>query len=371
MASRKSYRGAWRNLVLLTWIGASPPPVLGQTVGLEEPATIPIDPEESGIISPDEDRAVEREAPEDRKSRTGPIVRSRVTLAEGVLVVFEAPTDEAGHANGDGYLAYWRFPESDEVLVYAQVLLRRMDVGKALLALQRQFGVDVLLIAEASPRLGQALAEAVDQGVEPSAEWVLATRVNVNVIVGLESAKSSSGTGAEQDNQIVAQECDPCYVGIVLVEEAVEVDVAGRIALWRPVAAVVPSEEPLESGVVTEPLEEAVVTEPFPVGGDGGDAFEDGIMAACCCNPPRCPDCNDHNVCTDNLCIRTCNLAYCSFPTGLFCDDGDMCTWDWCDPVSACHFDPKDCDDNNACTTDSCDVTNGACKNLPKCGTGV
>ncbi len=92
------------------------------------------------------------------------------------------------------------------------------------------------------------------------------------------------------------------------------------------------------------------------------------------------PDCNDGNVCTDDSCDPEagcqhkantapctdddactmgdhCTGGACSPGKAMSCDDGNACTLDVCDPVTACHHTPLEggCDDGNLCTTgDSC-----------------
>jgi len=123
-------------------------------------------------------------------------------------------------------------------------------------------------------------------------------------------------------------------------------------------------------------------------------------------------DCNDNNVCTDDLCdkVKGCNPYFntkacddsnactsndiCKFGDcegGLVkCDDSNLCTNDACDPKKACIFSnnsvvcddnslctDKDlcksgfcvgaavnCDDSNVCSDDSCDKSIG-CVNTP------
>ena len=64
---------------------------------------------------------------------------------------------------------------------------------------------------------------------------------------------------------------------------------------------------------------------------------------------------NDGAVCkTDNQCMTdtVCKGGLCT-GTPLDCDDGNLCTTDYCDPKKGCVHDPNNhpCDDHNACTT--------------------
>ncbi len=101
-----------------------------------------------------------------------------------------------------------------------------------------------------------------------------------------------------------------------------------------------------------------------------------------CLPQPECPpgvrpcrvdaDCDDGNICTDDYCgPEGCchNDPICD--DDFDCIDGNICTDDWCDGAGCCHNDPEceedaDCDDGNICTTDWCDDA-GCCHNDPEC----
>ncbi|HIE47587.1 TPA: DUF11 domain-containing protein [Candidatus Bipolaricaulota bacterium] len=65
------------------------------------------------------------------------------------------------------------------------------------------------------------------------------------------------------------------------------------------------------------------------------------------------PNCTDGK---DNDCDGSfdCNDADCD------CDDGNICTYDWCDTSTGqCQHEPINCDDGNFCTQDHCDPSQG------------
>ena len=73
-------------------------------------------------------------------------------------------------------------------------------------------------------------------------------------------------------------------------------------------------------------------------------------------------NCDDYDVCTND---------YCDPVTGCYheavnCDDGDPCTTDFCDPISGCQHEVVDCDDGDSCTIDTCDPTTGQCVHTQK-----
>jgi hypothetical protein len=108
----------------------------------------------------------------------------------------------------------------------------------------------------------------------------------------------------------------------------------------------------------------------------------DGICISGVCgeNP-----CDDGNECTDDLpgdeCIympftgRSCDWngesgvcidGVCEEDPckGVVCDDGDLCTNDWC-WLGECRTPPVNCSDRNTCTDDTCDPDTGECDYTP------
>ena len=59
---------------------------------------------------------------------------------------------------------------------------------------------------------------------------------------------------------------------------------------------------------------------------------------------------------TANACVLTgCDSSYGCYNQTVNCNDGDVCTTDYCDQSSGvCLYLVTNCDDNNACTTDTC-----------------
>ena len=134
-----------------------------------------------------------------------------------------------------------------------------------------------------------------------------------------------------------------------------------------------------------------------------GDQCIEGL-----CVPGEAQDCDDDNACTDDWCDPTtgcvftpnvdpcddlnpctlgdfCDAGLCASGQTEECDDGNVCTSDWCDPNSGCKNENNgfpctdgnpctqndectdgacvgfetDCDDGNPCTDDSCDPATG------------
>jgi hypothetical protein len=60
-----------------------------------------------------------------------------------------------------------------------------------------------------------------------------------------------------------------------------------------------------------------------------------------------------------------CFEGECAMMVGVPCDDGNLCTEDWCDEKGVCQFEPKggwECDDGNPCTLDDSCSDEGFCQ---------
>ena len=104
---------------------------------------------------------------------------------------------------------------------------------------------------------------------------------------------------------------------------------------------------------------------------DGNACTDDSCDAAVGCRHVDNIDfCDDQSVCT---LLDTCLLGICRGTDEIDCDDGDICTFDFCDAGLGCQhlFNNAACDDNDPCTeNDAC--TNGVCRGTPlNCDDGV
>jgi hypothetical protein len=108
---------------------------------------------------------------------------------------------------------------------------------------------------------------------------------------------------------------------------------------------------------------------------DGNECTENDMCKDGGCKAGLAIDCNDGNICTYDSCDPVTGCVYqnntvpcndgnactfgdvcsdgaCSYEGSLTCDDNNVCTDDSCNPESGCVFAPNagDCDDGNACT---------------------
>ena len=97
------------------------------------------------------------------------------------------------------------------------------------------------------------------------------------------------------------------------------------------------------------------------------------VDAGGCTGKTLAKSCNDGNGCTFDFCdpIKGCTHA------NISCDDGDKCTTDACDGTGGCNHVKVVCNDGNACTDDACvadkgctyAANTGSCDDGDKCAT--
>ena len=129
------------------------------------------------------------------------------------------------------------------------------------------------------------------------------------------------------------------------------------------------SDDVLSEGIITG---EGVVGELTPADVPGDTRQRD---------PCEGKDCNDSNPCTTDSCnpqTGECTnlLVGGCCKIDVDCEDGNVCTENYCTdnkcetfPVSDCCKVDTDCNDSNPCTTDSCDQATGVCQTVPVAGT--
>jgi hypothetical protein len=89
-----------------------------------------------------------------------------------------------------------------------------------------------------------------------------------------------------------------------------------------------------------------------------GDGCEDG---ECVAGPTQ--QCQDQNICTDDFCDPVLGCVH--NPNDAPCDDGNFCTQeDFCAAASCKAGDAIDCADDNICTDDTCDPAVGCVHSL-------
>jgi hypothetical protein len=100
---------------------------------------------------------------------------------------------------------------------------------------------------------------------------------------------------------------------------------------------------------------------------DDLDCQDDDICTVKWCADGQCQatpytGCKDGNPCTKDGCDPAVGCVFLPIPgcclTDGDCDDGDACTWQWCNG-NQCVAEPIPCTDGNPCTEDTCDPVAG------------
>lgn len=93
---------------------------------------------------------------------------------------------------------------------------------------------------------------------------------------------------------------------------------------------------------------------------DGNACTEDWCAANLCNHKPV--TCFDQNPCTEDDCLAASGCQFVWIPgcclTTSDCDDGSLCTLDWC-TNQECKHKEVDCNDGEVCTTDFCQPATG------------
>ena len=106
---------------------------------------------------------------------------------------------------------------------------------------------------------------------------------------------------------------------------------------------------------------------------DDGDACFTGEVCSggVCYGGTTELDCDDHNVCTEDLCDHQLGCYHDSSNGGDLCDDSNPCTANLCDPILSCVYPPANeggpCDDADSCTLDDRCGINGTCVGRSVC----
>ncbi len=95
---------------------------------------------------------------------------------------------------------------------------------------------------------------------------------------------------------------------------------------------------------------------------DGIICTEDNCQNGITVHLPISGSLNDNNLCTMG---ETCNNGVFNQGNVTPTDDGDICTIDFCNPISGIVSHTQSKDDNNPCTNDFCDITNGSVTHSP------
>ena len=260
-----------------------------------------------------------------------PAMRLRVISTQGVFLVYDAARP-AGEAHGTpGFVGYWNDYQGEALYVYPQLLFERIEVGHALLNLERDLGIDVGVLIERQPMLQRALPDADSEPEDPTA-WFMASFETILQVMGFQNGNSGDGpwTNLEATAGVI---CPPSPPG-------------GGTTSLSPLKP--PGENGAPEWIITAALQDVGCG--CTCNDDGNPCTYDYCSSGNCIHPIKtgsCPD--DGNVCTDDYCFN----GQCTHPNNINpCqDDGNPCTRDICSFGTCKHQASFDfCDDGDVCT---------------------
>jgi hypothetical protein len=88
-------------------------------------------------------------------------LRLRALSDEGVFIVYDAALPAGAARTTPGYLAYWLDAATERPFIYDRLIMTRLDIGAALLDLERDLIIDIDALASADPLLMLALNDAL------------------------------------------------------------------------------------------------------------------------------------------------------------------------------------------------------------------
>ncbi|MFQ5494978.1 MAG: hypothetical protein ACE5EX_06315, partial [Phycisphaerae bacterium] len=201
----------------------------------------------------------------------------------------QASREASGLRDRAGYLAYWSETGSREVSVFNRLLFDGEDVGQALLALERDRGVNIGPITSVAATLDQAVTQAAG-AAEDTTVWLPATDSTIAALMGFDPTTLAIFGGPVQPSTCT----EPCDLKAILSD----VSEAG-------------SDPPLAAVRIDPPGREAKRTARQQIKA----AMQDLSLCSVCGGRPTTPS----NPCR-----------------GVDCDDGNPCTFDWCNSYGGC-----------------------------------
>ena len=95
----------------------------------------------------------------------------RVDIPDGVFLVYDVAIAETGQGEKSGYAAYWGDNLEAAFYLYNRLLVDSIDVGHALVNLDRDLLIDVSTLAASDPWLEEAFLDALEEAADPT-EWI-------------------------------------------------------------------------------------------------------------------------------------------------------------------------------------------------------
>jgi len=312
-------------------------------------------------------------------------LRTRIQTRDGVLVVFDAASPLGEGEECSGYLGYWLSVRDEKKYIFGAVLYDASNLTSALLALERDLGVDLAALGDTDSGVAAALI-APTEALSDEIAWETATLQRAVEIMGFDPDELDlEETGVGQ----VSIACIHCEIsGIGPPGDCGSAEAQAREGLT---AAIICCPDPPPC---TDPCCGVVCPPPTAcrswacVGGgcqgftsqngssctsDGNPCTLDQCIGGVCQHTPTSeggPCAEDGNPCTLHLClVGTCTqyVLYDGWPCP---DNGTPCKYDYCFQGVCVHPSMPDglscTPDASSCTDDVCG--NGSCMHVPRQG---
>ena len=117
---------------------------------------------------------------------------------EGVFLVYDAARPPGSLRKQAGFLGYWYDFQTGEVYVFGGLLLSNVDVGHALLNLDRDLWIDPATVAEGIDWVEEAIAEAWWER-EDETTWEQGGRRTILKLMGFEDPTEMGITARYED----------------------------------------------------------------------------------------------------------------------------------------------------------------------------
>lgn len=221
----------------------------------------------------------------------GPALRTRVVGSQGVFLVYDALTPRDNPRDSAGYLAYWNDHASRSVYYFDGLVLSPPDVGRALVALERDMGVDlesIVFSSELSRLIEGARREGPPRPRDFSPRRDTLPRWRALTYAGAMAAMGFDVGTVADDPPPVPDEvpCDPPPM-----ESVKPADRHTRSERAAGIARASVAAPPVVS-TPQQRIDQAMAAVGCSPGGDGGGG-----------NPCAGVNCNDGNPCTVDSCF--------------------------------------------------------------------
>ena len=274
-----------------------------------------------------------------------------------------AAAPEAVDGTSGAYVALWHDFESHRLFVFERPIFEMLDVGHAVVNLERDLGIDAQSLAAEVAVVSEAIDAAWSQD-EDATTWERASVEMIEYLLAFDPHGHPDRADPPPLRPWKSIECD----GLMRLGA-----LGWQVLFLGDLSNCVPT------GGCTGPCcddPDPCCGDPDPCCGSSDPCCGDpdpccGSSDPCCGDPDPCcgssdPCCGDPDPCcgsSDPCCGADPCDPVCGNPClCLSCDDGNPCTVDTCDPDTGCSHEDMSCGSGNgSCCNPPADCCNGVC----------